>query len=205
MVREAYHCTWGGQAVCLPDDTVPQITLPAVSLALGSHWPVKPHLGSRAILLLDHNRTVLHHEKKKKKKFQTHIFILLSETVNFKVSVLFSSQLTFFHKGSAPAMSSPTDIGQCLCLSPSLGQGISTIFSPGFYFHFLLLACFYEIGFGALPCYPTRRTTMLLRRWPDRAVLAPVEGTMRHLCPIPPPAAPQPPQPLVGAACVPHS
>lgn len=67
MVREAYHCTWDGQAVCLPDDTVPQITLPAVSLALGSHWPVKPHLGSRAILGLDRNGTVLHHKKKRKK------------------------------------------------------------------------------------------------------------------------------------------
>lgn len=34
-------CTWGGQVVFLPGDTVPQVPRPAVIRALGSHWPGK--------------------------------------------------------------------------------------------------------------------------------------------------------------------
>lgn len=42
---------WGGGAVFLPDDTIPQVPLSAVNQALGSHWPVKLHLAAELFLV----------------------------------------------------------------------------------------------------------------------------------------------------------
>lgn len=52
MVGVVCPCTWGGQAVFLPGDTIPQVPLPAVNQALRSHWPVKLHSGSREPFLV---------------------------------------------------------------------------------------------------------------------------------------------------------
>lgn len=90
--------------------------------------------------------------------------MLLSESVIFKVSV--SSGVIFFHKGSTSAVSSPTDIGQCSCLSPFLSRAFQS-FLLKFLFLLLALSLPYEIGFRARLCCPTPRTTMVLRRWLD--------------------------------------